>query len=588
MPPLYSPVAPGQFASTMKKTLSLLVAAALFGSGSLHAEEKAAGTDANEREEAIAGLPLHELTPRILYRFLLAEVAGQRGQLGTTADLYLELARETRDPRIVRRATELALHARRLETAMQSVRIWLEIDPQSSQARQTYIGLLAAQGNHDELGTMAAAILAAEPDRIGPNLLHLNRLLARSPDRKAVRELVDQLTEPYLQRPEAHYSRALAAAEVRDMPAAKTAARHALALKPDWEIAALLLAQVQEDRQEAIALLGDFIAANPQASEARLAYARTLVGEKRYTEARREFGKLLEQGANDPAKNGDTIFAVAVLSLQLNDTREAEKHLRQLVDIGHAETDKARFYLGQIAEESKRWDDALAWFVQVRRGEHYLPSRLHAANVLARLGRLDDARRHLADSEAGKPAERIQLLIGEAQLLREAGRIADAHATLVGGLAQYPDQPELLYEAALMAEKLGRSEELEIRLRRLIELKPDHAHALNALGYSLADRNIRLGEARSLIERALLLAPNDPFILDSKGWVLFRQGNLQAALDVLGAAIGLRSDPEIAAHLGEVLWHIGRQADARATWEKARQAYPDNAVLTETIKRFLP
>jgi tetratricopeptide (TPR) repeat protein len=279
---------------------------------------------------------------------------------------------------------------------------------------------------------------------------------------------------------------------------------------------------------------------------------------------------------------------VAVLSLQLGDTGSAETQLRKLVEIDHAEANKARYYLGQIAEEAKRWPEALAWFDAVGPCEHYLPARLHSANILAKQGKLDEARRHLAASDAANPRERVQLLIGEAQLLREAGRLTDAHAVLVSALAQQPDQPELIYETALLAEKLGRPDELETRLRHLISLRPDHAHAYNALGYSLADRNQRLPEARELIERALALAPNDPFILDSKGWVLFRQGEAQAALDVLKQAFGQRPDPEIAAHMGEVLWTLGRQTEARELWEKIRREHPASEVLTETIKRFLP
>jgi tetratricopeptide (TPR) repeat protein len=533
-------------------------------------------------------LPDLDLTPSLLYRFLLAEIAGQRGRLGDSATLHLEIARETRDPRIARRAAEIGLHARRTDIALEAARIWREADPDSPQARQTLISLLAAEGRHDELGDMVAALLVAEPAHLAQNLTHLNRLFARMRDRKAARALVDRLTEPHLERAEAHYARAVAAHEAGDPPAALAAIRRARELRPDWENAALAQAQMTTDRAAAMALLDDFVAAYPKAREARLAYARALVNDKRYAEARRHFRVLLELGAADPAKNGDIVFAVAVLSLQLDDAAAAEPYLRKLVEIDHPEADKARFYLGQIAAEGKRWDEALQWFDQVGHGEHYLNARLHAANVLAKQDRLDAARRHLAETEAATPRERVQLLLGEAQLLRDANRNADAHAVLAAALEKDPDQPELLYETALLAEKLGRPDELESRLRRLIELRPDHAHAHNALGYSLADRNIRLDEARMLIERAVELAPNDPFILDSQGWVLFRLGQAEAALDALQRAFGIRADPEIAAHLGEVLWAIGRRDEARATWDKARRAHPANEVLAETIKRFLP
>ena len=542
--------------------------------------------EAEDQAKALAKLPNVELTTKLLYGLLLAEVAGQRGQVADSAEIYLDLARETRDPRIARRATEIGLHSRRLETALQAARIWRETDPDSMAARQAMIGLLAAVGQFEELMTALPPLLAAEPQFLPRNLLHLNRLFSRGGDRKAVREIVDNVTAPYVNLPEAHYARAQAAFEARELPVARASIRQALELRPDWEAAALFRAQLTEDRDEALMALGMFIAANPQAREARLTYARGLASDKRYAEARREFSVLLEQSTVDPAKSGDIVFAVAVLSLQLNDTQEAGKHLRRLVGIGHAEADKARYFLGQIAEDGKRWDEALKWFGEVGRGEHYLTARLHAANVMAKQGKLDAARQHLVATEAASPRERAQLLIGESQLLREAGRNADAYAVLNAALAQHPDQPELLYDVALLAEKLGRVDELESRLRRLIEIKPDHAHALNALGFSFADRNIRLAEARTLIERALELQPNDPFILDSKGWVLFRQGEPQAALDVLNQAFGIRPDPEIAAHIGEVLWSLGRKDEARQTWDKAIKEHPANEALAETIKRF--
>ncbi|GAB1394468.1 tetratricopeptide repeat protein [Rhodocyclaceae bacterium] len=554
----------------------------------LHAAEPAPASDPAESSESTANLPKLDLTPKLLYQFLLAEIAGQRGQVNQSALLYRELARETRDPRVARRATEMALHGRQPEVALEAAQLWQALEPESAQARQTLIRLLAALGRQADLAREVAALLAAEPQHIAQNLSHLNRLFARINDRKVARAIIETVTTPYLMLPEAHYARAIAAFETQDLPAARQLVERVLSLKPDWETAALFQFQLAEDRTTGLAQLASFVARQPQAREAQLTYARALVAEKRYAEARQVFDRLLAQDANAPTPNGDVIFAIAVLSLQLNDTAAAEKQLQQLVDIGHAEANKARFYLGQIAEEGKRWADAMHWFAQVERGEHYLSARLHGANILAKQGNIAGARQHLANAEIATPREQVQLLIGEAQILRDAGDVAGAHDVLVAGLVQQPDQPELMYEAALMAEKLGRHDELETRLRHLIELKPDHAHALNALGYSLAERNTRLPEARTLIERALELAPNDPFILDSKGWVQFRMGDTAAALDTLNRAFGIRPDPEIAAHLGEVLWSLGRQDDARSTWDKARREYPANEVLAETIKRLSP
>ncbi len=549
-------------------------------------QAEAEKAEAEEREKALAKLPNVALTPKLLYGLLLAEIAGQRGLLADSAEIYRDLAQETHDPRIARRATEIGLHGRNLGAALESARLWHEADPESIPAHQALIGLLATQGRYDELKPLVAKLLTEEPLRLRQNLTNLNRLFARGGDRKAIQDVVAELTAPHLQFAEAHYARAVAAFEARDLPMAREEARQTLELKPDWEMAALLRAQLTEDRNEALTAMGIFIAANPQAREARLAYARALAADKRYADARREFDILLGQSAADPAKQGELVFAVALLSLQLNDKQVAEKHLRRLVEIGHAEADKARYFLGQIAEEDKRWDEALKWFGAVGPGEHYLAARLHAANVMAKQDRIEAARKHLQETDAANPRERAQLLIGEAQLLREAGRLADAHAALTAALEREPDQPELIYETALLAERLGRVDELESRLRRLLEIKPDHAHAMNALGYSMADRSIRLDEARKLIEHALEIAPNDPFILDSKGWVLFRQGQLQAALEVLNEAFRVRPDPEIAAHLGEVLWALGRKDEARATWDTALKAHPANEALAETVKRF--
>ncbi len=577
----------------MKPTHLLLTAALVLASGCLHAETidteatDVEAVDAAEQEETAGGLPGVPLTPRVLYQFLLAEIAGQRGQIANSADLYLDLAKQTRDPRIARRAAEIAAHARRMDVAMQATQLWLEIEPASLPARVALVNLLVSQGRYEELKRATADLIAAQPQQVGQNLLRLNRLFARAPDRKAVRDVIEAVTVPYLQLPEAHYVRAVTAFENRDLAAAQAAIGQALQIKPDWGAGVLLRAQMLEKRA-ALALLEEFIAAQPRAREVRLVYARALVSEKRYAEARRHFGILLEQSAGTPEKNGDLLFAAAVLALQLNDPVDAEKLLQQLAVLGHAEADKAHLYLGQIAAEGKRPDEALRWFALVGHGEHYLSARLQAARLLAQQGRVEEARRLLAGSQANTPAERVQLLIGESQLLREAGQFADAHAALTAGLEQQPDQPELLYEIALIAEKLGRIDELETRLRRLIALKPDHAHAYNALGYTFADRNIHLAEARKLIDKALELAPGDPLILDSKGWVLFRLGETQAALEVLTQAFGMRSDPEIAAHLGEVLWALGRKDAARQTWEKARREHPANEVLTETIQRLAP
>jgi tetratricopeptide (TPR) repeat protein len=559
---------------------ALIVAALAF---SAYAADEAETAD-NPDSTSSAALPKQDLTPRILYELVLAEIAGARGQLGLAAEAYLDLARTTRDPRVARRAAEVALYARRYDMALEAARLWSDIEPNSPQPHQMVIGLLAATGRTDDLAANLAQQLAGAGKQTGDQLMELNRLLARYPDKQAARHLVDKLTEPYLSMAEAHFARAQAAHAAGDEAGAAADLDRAIALRPNWEQAVLARAQMTTDGAEAARVLGAFVAANPKAKDARLAYARSLVAEKRYAEARREFETLLA----DHNDNGDVVYAVAVLSLQLNDMDEAEAQLKRLVGMKHNESDSARVYLGQIAEERKRFDEALKWYGEVGTGSQYLPARMRMAHVFVRQEKLDEARRTLQETTAASPSERAQLLIAESQLLREAGRNDEAYAVLVEGLAAHPDQPELLYEAGLLAERVGNFEVGEADLRRLIEIKPDHAHAYNALGYSLADRNQHLDEAQQLIDKALELAPDDPFILDSKGWVLFRRGDAIGALDVLTKAFKLRADPEIAAHLGEVLWTMGRKDEARVTWGDAMKASPGNEVLVGTVKKFTP
>ncbi|MDP2134457.1 MAG: tetratricopeptide repeat protein, partial [Sulfuritalea sp.] len=469
-------------------------------------------------------LPKQELTAQILYQFLLAEIAAQRGQFALAAGAFLDLAKSTRDPRVVRRAAEIAFHARQHDQALEATRLWLTLEPESQQARQMHSTLLLASGRIDELAVSLARDLAADVPNVGEGLIRMMRAFARFPDRPAIQRLFDRLTEPYLALPEARFVRAQAAVGAGDPVRAKSEIDQALELRPNWEPAALFKAELLPKGAAQQEFLKAWVAANPEAQQARLAFARALVSEKNYEAARTEFRRLLAANPDNP----DMLYAVGVLSLQVSDVPEAEQQLKRFVELGRGDPNPARFYLGQIADQAGRLDEALRWYDQVVAGEHSMPARVRAAQVLLRQNKLDEARARLAAARANAPGD-IRLVVAEAQLLRDAGRHADAFDFLAKALEAQPDQPEILYETALAAEKLGNMELLERHLRRLIELKPDSPQGYNALGYSLADRNLRLDEAAQLIDKALSLAPEDAFILDSKGWVLFRQGKFDAA-----------------------------------------------------------
>jgi len=529
-------------------------------------------------------LPKQELTGQILYQFLLAEIAAQRGQFALSAGAYLDLAMSTRDPRIVRRAAEVAFHARQYDSALEAARLWLSLEPESQQARQMLSTLLLASGRIEELAGSLARDLAAEAPRVGDALIRMVRAFARYPDKLAVQRLFERLTQPYPDLAEAHLVLAQAAVGVGDADRARSEINRALELRPAWELAALFKAELLPKGAAQLDFLKTWLAANPDGLDVRLGYARGLVSEKRYEDARVEFRRLLSASPDNP----DMLYAVGILSLQVNDATEAEQHLKRFVEIGRGDMDPARFYLGQMADQAGRPEEAVRWYDQVAAGEHAMPAKVRAAQVLLRQNKLDEARERLAAARASGTPGDSRLVVAEAQLLRDAGRHADAFAFLAKMLEVQPDQPDLLYETALTAEKLGYVEVMERHLRRLIAIKPDLAQAYNALGYSLADRNLRLDEAGQLIDKALSLTPDDPFILDSKGWVLFRQGKPAAALEALQKAYAQKPDAEIAAHIGEVLWALGRSGEALAVWREATKAHPTNEVLAATIKRFVP
>ena len=528
-------------------------------------------------------LPHQALTAKLLYEFLLAEIAGQRGQTALSADVYFDLAKNTRDPRIVRRAAEIAIYARRYQTALDETRIWLQIEPESREAKRMLATLLLATGRIDELADNMARDLAAAGPRVGDLLRQQWLAFTTYPDKPAVKRLFDQLTAVYPNLAEAHLVRAQAALDVKDAVTARAEVDQALALRADFEPAVLLKASLLPDAPAQIDYLRDFLTRHPAARDVRLGYARVLVANKQYDAARGEFRTLLKDAPDNP----DTLFAVGILSLQLNDVADAEQQLKRYVALGGNEANAARYYLGQIAEQAGRRVEALDWYRAVAAGEQLAPARTRAAQLLLRDGKLDEAREQIAAARAALPDDN-RLLIAEAQLLREAGHYAEAYALLKDALQAQPDDPELLYEAALVADKLDNLAVMEGHLRRLIELKPESPQGYNALGYALAERNQRLDEAARLIDKALALAPDEPTILDSKGWLLFRQGQTDDALTFLRKAFARMPDPEIAAHLGEVLWAQGHRDDALKIWREAQKNDPNNDALNATIKRFAP
>jgi tetratricopeptide (TPR) repeat protein len=564
------------------------LAAAWFACGAALAQQPAEKSTsprtAAPAREPQPKLPLQDLSEPILYEFLLGEIAAQRGSPGIAAQTYVDLAKRTRDPRIARRAVEIANQARMQDLALEAARLWHDIEPASPQALQTVTLLLVGTKRVDEAEPYLAKLLATDPNAAANGFMQLGRLLAGNQDTAANLRVVQRLAARYPELAQAHFALAQAALAANDEALALSEIRRASELRPDWEAAAVYEAQLLQRRSpaEAAKRLDAFLEKYPDSRDVRLNYARALAVDKRFAESRAEFDKILARNRDDT----DAIYAVGLLAMQVKDYPTAEASMKRLLEIGYRDPEGVRYTLGQIAEEQKEWPRAIEWYKTIRRGDHAMPARMRTANALAKQGKLEEARAFLKAVKTDDEPQRVQLIIAESQLLREANLHRDAFALLGEALKKNPDQPELLYDHALTAERIDRFDVLEANLKRLIELRPEHAHAYNALGYSLADRNLQLPEARKLIEKALELAPEDYFIIDSMGWVLYRQGDLAGAAQQLKRAWRGRPDGEIGAHLGEVLWMMGERAEAERIWKEAQQASPENETLQKTIKRF--
>ncbi len=525
------------------------------------------------------------LDPDLMYKFLIAEIAGQRGDIEFASDTYLQLARITGDARVARRATEIALYAKRDDVALETARAWYEADPNSAPARRTLADLLIKSGDLRSAQPLLAEVLATSRDGPQPVLMQLYELCSKHPDKQAVYKLVRDLTAPYSGLPESYYVLAQSAYADGDSQRALRHAEQAMKLRPDWQQGALLKSLLlrERDREQALGYMSEFLRAHPDAHELRLNYARALVAERQYAQAKQEFRLLLDANS----KNASLAFTLGLLSAQIDDPVAADEQFKNALSLGYGDPSAVYFQLGQVNEKLERFDEAARWYRAVQDGDQFVAAQARYALLLARDDGVDEARSYLQSVEVAEDAQRVQLIQAEAHMLREVRDYEQSYQVLSSALVERPDHPALLYDVALAAEKVDRLDVAESRLLKLIELKPDSAQAYNALGYTLADRTERYDEAREYIVKALALEPDDPFILDSMGWVEYRLGNLEEGIRYLRRAYELQPDPEIAAHLGEVLWIKGVKDEARRIWIDTAEKHPDNETLQQAMRKYL-
>lgn len=569
-----------------KSTIYIAVAAAFLFAGAANA-----GATETKAQSAVAQTEpakAKELSSEFIFKYLAAELAGQRGDLGLASSLFYELAKSSGDYRLAERAAKTAIYANSPAATVQAVALWAELDPDSTEAQQASMQVLVSTGKLNEAKPYLQKLLLKEDTRAN-GFLYLNGLFARQLDKSAVLTLVQALAEPYPNMAEAHFTIANAAWAAKNDALALDEIKRADDLKPGWEIAAVLKGQILigKSPSEALAFYQSFLKQYPKANDVRLSLARLLMTEKRLDEAKVEFIQLAKIASDNP----ELLIVVGLLSSQVGEYAEADKYFQQALDKttgneAHKNLDQIFMYLGQNAERQKHDEQALMWYQKVLPGERYLDAKINIAYVTARTQSPDAAIAMLDKLPELTNTQLVSVTQAKALILTREKRYTESYKLLERAVETLPNTPEIVYEFAMTAERLNKLDVMEKQLRKLFIIKPDFAPAYNALGYSFADRNIKLDEAHTLIEKALLISPDDHYILDSMGWLKFRMGELDKAMDYLQKAYKIQNDPDITAHIAEVLWAQGKHDEANKLIDDALKTSPDNEALINTRKKL--
>ena len=556
---------------------------------------QAAGAQPAAEPDKPAAVP-SALDAELFYQLLLGELTARGSEPGAGFALVLDAARRTNEPDLYQRAVEIALQARSGDAALEAARAWRQAHPRSREASRFMLQILAALNRVAESAEplRSEIALAPVPER-NAVLAGVPRLYARVSDKRLAASVVEQALAEHLAQPATAAAAWTTVGRMRlaaaDTPGALDAARRGQAANPQAEGPALLALELMDPRQpQAEPIVRKYLDGKPL-PELRMGYARALLDAQRYAEAQQQLQLVTTEKPDLP----EAWLARGTLQVQDNQLEAAETSLKRylaLVQEQRSADERSRglaqayLALAQVAEKRKEYAQAGAWLDKIENAQDLVSAQNRRASLLARQGKMDDARKLLRALPERNPADARMKLTAEVQLLREHKQYKAAYDLLGQAAAKDPKDADLLYDQATLAEKLGNIAEMERLLRQVIAIKPDYHHAYNALGYSLAERNLRLPEAKQLIQKALEFAPGDPFISDSLGWVEFRMGNKAEAARILEAAYKARPDAEIAAHLGEVLWSQGQRDRAQAIFKEGLMLNSENETLLETLKRL--
>ena len=522
----------------------------------------------------------------LMYTLLVAEMAGREGQLETALVHYLAAAQMSDDPRIAERATRIAIYARVNEQALSAAQRWSQLDPDNIEVHQVLASLFIRLGNVEASVAEVQEILHRLPSATAEGITMVATLLEREADQQTSFAVLRKVAALYPDLAVAHYVEASFAYRLGQDEHALKAVQTALHLDPSHRDSLLLGARILSElgrSDEAFDSLNRALVKDPQNLNLRLGYAQLLVDAGQYETAAAELRKLYKSHKN----NTSLVYSLGLLAIESRRLEDGRKYMEQVLKLG-GKHDDASYYLGRIADNQRQYLKALQHYRQVRSGENLLDAQVRSSEMLATLGEVDQAREYLNKLRMiyPEPSYAIRFFLSEAKMLRQARLYQQSVDLLTAALQQHPGDSQLLYARALAAERLDLPEIFETDLRAVLAKEPENPQALNALGYFLVDRTSRLDEAEGYLLKALQLMPDDAAVIDSVGWLYYRRGNLAKALGYLQKAYGRHPDPEIAAHLGEVLWVSGDKEAADKIWNQALQIAPQDTVLLKAIQRL--
>jgi len=523
-----------------------------------------------------------------LFNLLAAEFAGNSGNIEASLEYYREAAKTIEDSRIAARTAYIAIYGKDYEEALVALDRWHELEPDSAELPQMYAIIYLKLEQPEKAVPYIDVILSKSHGSSADEALAVKQLLAKEASSKDAYIVLQQLNKKEKKNKHLLVLESRYAAQLQQYDEALALLDQVLEMDPSlYEVLVIKsrILSAQGKHKEATLLIKQVLEEYPDNNALRLQYARMLVEQHNLEAAIEQYSILHKKMPDD----GEITLSLALLNIETKRLDEAVEAFEHLIEIDK-KTPIANYYLGRIAQNKGNEKQAVSYYLKVNSGEYNFDAQLRIGVLLATLGKYDEG---LAKLEAlGESQDdwtlRVKTYLAQGEVLRYQKRYKEGVEMYSRALQQNREDTTLLYARGLMAEKVDRLDMAEADLLKVISKEPKNADALNALGYTLADRTSRYEEALEYIKRAAELVPDDPAILDSLGWVSYRLGKMDDALKWLSQAFAKLEDAEIAAHYGEVLWQTNQKDKAREVWNKSKAQNADNPVLLETLERIKP